>query len=771
MEKAYRTKITGVVQGVGFRPFVYHLAVKRQLRGFVMNTTEGVTLEVEGKEEDLEEFFKDIFRYKPPLARIVSLKKESIELNHRTSFRILESDKALENSALISPDMAICEDCLRELLDPNDRRYLYPFINCTNCGPRFTIIQDLPYDRMNTTMAVFKMCKECEAEYHNPISRRFHAQPNACKRCGPIVWLEDSEGHRIESLDPIGNARQLIAEGFILAVKGLGGFHLVADATQEEAVLRLRLRKNRDEKPFAIMVKDMEELREICVVNKREVSLLLSQERPILLLRKRKGQGLISEGVAPNNQFFGVMLPYTPLHYLLLSRPLRAIVATSGNISEEPISKTNEEALTKLRGIADYYLLHDREIHQRADDSVVKVMAGKATFIRRARGYAPMPIFLNSDLKGLPKALGVGGEIKNTFCLLRQNQAFLSQHIGDMENLETFEYYLSALQDLKRLLSIEPEVIGYDLHPMYLSTRYALETPNIPKVAVQHHHAHIVSCMAENGEIEPVIGVALDGTGYGTDGTIWGGEILISDLKGFKRAAHLEPVHIISSDTTVKYPWKTALALLVRSFGDHTLEIARELFIGLGKSELEITFNSLKNRFNTVLCSSTGRLFDGIAALLGIRMKNAFEGQAPMELEMSQSRERTPIYETQVERVGEKFLLKTSPIVEGVIADLRDGRSKNYIARRFHLSLVQLLVKGVKEVAFISGLRKVALSGGSFQNATLFSRVQRELKKAGFQVLTHSSVPPNDGGLSLGQAVCAAATLAGDGDGLHRGLF
>ncbi|MFN3535616.1 MAG: Sua5/YciO/YrdC/YwlC family protein, partial [Desulfatiglandales bacterium] len=424
---------------------------------------------------------------------------------------------------------------------------------------------------------------------------------------------------------------------------------------------------------------------------------------------------MVCEEVAPDNEFFGIMLPYAPIHHLLLREPLRAVVATSGNISEEPIVRTNQEALSRLRGIADYFLMHNREIHQRVDDSVIRVVGEVASFIRRSRGYAPMPVFLDSRLKGLPPALGVGGELKNTFCLLRQNQAFLSQHIGDMENLETYEYFLSALEGLKRLLSVEPQVVGYDMHPLYLTTSYAMELSQIQKVPVQHHHAHIVSCMAENGEMGPLIGVALDGTGYGADGTIWGGEILFSYLHSFERIGHLEPVRVISSDTTAKYPWKMALSLLFRSYGEGAVELGRELLPNIEDQKIRLTVNILRAGFNTITCSSTGRLFDGIAALLGIRMKNAYEGQAPMELEMSQAKARVSPYEVALRSEGDKLVLLSSPILEGVVRDIKEGRTRGIIARRFHVSLVELLARGVERACLLTGTKKVALSGGSFQ--------------------------------------------------------
>jgi len=766
LEKRVKAIITGIVQGVGFRPFVYHLATSRQIKGFVKNTSEGVVLEVQGEDTDIDGFFQDITRYKPPLARITSIKREEIPLNHTESFTIIESDKALQNSALISPDIATCEDCLRELFDPKDRRYLYPFINCTNCGPRYTIIKDLPYDRPNTSMAHFPMCPACKAEYEDPLNRRFHAQPIACWECGPKIWIVDQDMNPLDTKDPIATIHQVLKEGYIVAIKGLGGFHLAVDAQNTGAIKRLRERKHREEKPFAIMVRDLNALREIALLNRRERALLLSNERPIVILRKRKSHPL-SEEVAPNNQYFGVMLPYTPLHHLIMRGPFYALVMTSGNLSEEPICGDNEEAYQRLKGIADFWALHNRDILQRADDSVFKVVGGSARPIRRSRGYAPMPVFLLEQWKDLPPALGVGAELKNTFCLLRGNQAFLSQHIGDMENLETLDFFLETLQNLKHLLSMDPVVVGHDLHPDYLTTKYAQELKEVEIFGIQHHHAHIVSCMAENGEEGPVIGVSLDGTGLGGDGTIWGGELLLCSLVDYKRQGHLETVPMLGGDTGARYPWKMALSLLFRSYGEEARDLAYLLLKDIPTQHIDLAINALKAGFNTFETSSTGRLFDGISALLGLRMKNTFEGQAAMELENLQARERIQPYEATVEWSDGSLILRTSPIVQGIVADLLANKKKGSIARRFHASLIQLLTLGVDTLRRETGIQKVALSGGCFQNATLLSGLKRNLKRMGLYVLTHRILPTNDAGISLGQAV-AAAMLKGGMDGLLK---
>ncbi len=751
--KRIRATIKGIVQGVGFRPFVYNLAVSRQLKGYVKNTGEGVLLEVQGEDPDVEDFFSAIKRSHPPLAMITEVILKELPIDHLESFEVLGSQETPLKEALISPDVSICDDCKRELLDPKDRRFGYAFINCTNCGPRFSIIMDIPYDRANTTMASFQMCPECSYEYHNPMDRRFHAQPNACFTCGPRLWLLDKDGMEIKTEDPISLAAIFLSQGLVLAVKGIGGFHLAVNAMDPLAVRRLRERKRREEKPLAIMVKDLDTLRRMALFSRKERYLLQSKERPIVLVRKRKGSN-VAEEVAPGHKFLGVMLPYTPIHVLLMNGPFEALVMTSGNLSEEPIVKDNLEALKRLRGIADYFLVHNRDIHQRCDDSVIKVVRGKARAIRRSRGFVPMAIFLENHFKDMPSTLAVGAELKNTICLTKQNMAFLSQHIGDLENWETYEHFIATIEHLKKILDINPRVLAHDLHPDYMSTMYAMEAQGIQKIPVQHHHAHIVSCMAENGERGPVIGLAMDGTGFGQDGTIWGGEVLLSWIDGYERLGHLEPCWIPGGDAGVKNPWRMALSLLQRSYGEKAMEVALELMGGLDPGEIRMVLEAISKRINSLLTTSLGRLFDGVASLLGIRHKNYYEGQAAMELEMAQAPVRVKPYDIDLEE-GSELVLLTRGIVEGVVRDIREGRGTGYIAKRFHISISELLKEATLKASQMTLVKKVALSGGCFQNSTLLSHLERSLKAMGFTVLTHSQVPANDGGIALGQALCA----------------
>ncbi len=751
--KRIRATIKGIVQGVGFRPFVYNLAVSRQLKGYVKNTGEGVLLEVQGEDPDVEDFFSAIKRSHPPLAMITEVILKELPIDHLESFEVLGSQETPLKEALISPDVSICDDCKRELLDPKDRRFGYAFINCTNCGPRFSIIMDIPYDRANTTMASFQMCPECSYEYHNPMDRRFHAQPNACFTCGPRLWLLDKDGMEIKTEDPISLAAIFLSQGLVLAVKGIGGFHLAVNAMDPLAVRRLRERKRREEKPLAIMVKDLDTLRRMALFSRKERYLLQSKERPIVLVRKRKGSN-VAEEVAPGHKFLGVMLPYTPIHVLLMNGPFEALVMTSGNLSEEPIVKDNLEALKRLRGIADYFLVHNRDIHQRCDDSVIKVVRGKARPIRRSRGFVPMAIFLENHFKDMPSTLAVGAELKNTICLTKQNMAFLSQHIGDLENWETYEHFIATIEHLKKILDINPRVLAHDLHPDYMSTMYAMEAQGIQKIPVQHHHAHIVSCMAENGERGPVIGLAMDGTGLGQDGTIWGGEVLLSWIDGYERLGHLEPCWIPGGDAGVKNPWRMALSLLQRSYGEKAMEVALELMGGLDPGEIRMVLEAISKRINSLLTTSLGRLFDGVASLLGIRHKNYYEGQAAMELEMAQAPVRVKPYDIDLEE-GSELVLLTRGIVEGVVRDIREGRGTGYIAKRFHISISELLKEATLKASQMTLVKKVALSGGCFQNSTLLSHLERSLKAMGFTVLTHSQVPANDGGIALGQALCA----------------
>ena len=758
MVKRTKGAIQGIVQGVGFRPFVYQLAHRFNLAGYVINTSQGVLLEVEGPETRIGDFFEAIISETPPLARISALDRSEIPTLGEHSFKIKESRAGLGRSALISPDVSICPDCLSELRNPNDRRYRYPFINCTNCGPRYTIIRDIPYDRPSTTMRKFEMCPACKAEYDDPSNRRFHAQPNACWECGPQTALHDLDGNPVACSDPVREAARLLEEGAIVAVKGLGGFHLAVDATNHKAVVRLRRRKHREEKPLAIMVPDLETAREIARVSDEEAAILTSRRRPIVILRKHRSHGL-SPQVAPRNRHFGIMLPYTPLHYLLMEAPFKALVMTSGNMTEEPINIENHAAFINLKGIADFFLVHNRDIYLRSDDSIVRVINRVPRQIRRSRGYVPEPIFLPDRLPGLPPVLAVGGELKSTVCLTKENRAFLSQHVGDMENLETYEFFRLTMSHLRRILEIEPAVIAHDLHPDYLSSRFAREQEDISLIPIQHHHAHIVSCMAEHGAVGPVIGLAMDGTGLGTDGRIWGGEILLADPVSFERKAHLDYIPLPGGDAAAKYPWRMALIYLHRAYGDELFDLDIPFLKHLNEEEAGIVIQMARQGVNSPLTSSCGRLFDAVASLVGLRDKNAYEGQAPIELEMRQRRGETGEYPWRIEKGEDLRRLLTDDLIRGIVEDLAHGTSKGVVSARFHNTIMRMLQDMCRLLREETGIEEVAMSGGSFQNATLLTGLARMLEQDGFQVYTHRLVPSNDGGLALGQAVCAGLRL------------
>ncbi len=754
MNKRSRVAIQGIVQGVGFRPFVYHLASRLGLSGYIANTPVGVEIEVEGAESDIQMFARAVATEHPPLAYIADVRWEEIEPRNEAAFTITESRAGLERSALISPDVCICPDCLSEMRDPLNRRFRYPFINCTNCGPRYTIIKDIPYDRAATTMRTFAMCRVCQEEYDDPADRRFHAQPNACWQCGPKTSLHDRDGNAVSCEDPIETCISLLQEGAILAIKGLGGFHLVVDASNHAAVVRLRKRKHREEKPLAVMVRDMDAARAIAHINDDESALLSSRQRPIVLLKRRRFHGLSSQ-VAPRNRYLGVMLPYTPLHCLLMDGPFRALVMTSGNMTEEPICIDNEAAFSRLKGIVDYFLTHNRDIYLRSDDSVLRAVDGVPRQIRRSRGYVPMPIFLPDELKMLPSVLAVGGELKNTICLTKGNRAFLSQHIGDMENLETFEFFSLTVSHLSRILEIEPRVVAYDLHPDYLSTRFAREQKERPVAAVQHHHAHIVSCMAEHGLRGPVIGVAMDGTGLGLDGHIWGGEIIVSDLTSFNRKTHLEYVPLPGGDAAAKNPWRMALVYLYMAYGEELFNLSIPFVRDLNQPEASIVLQMALKGVNSPLTSSCGRLFDAVSALLGLRRTIAYEGQAAVELEMAQAGRDEGAYPWEVSPQGGAWIMKTSGIIRGIVEDVEKGEGRGVMARRFHNTLIQMLRDVCLMMREETGIEQVATSGGAFQNATLLTGLSKALEAEGFCVYTHAKVPSNDGGLCLGQAVCA----------------
>jgi hydrogenase maturation protein HypF len=749
-----RLTITGVVQGVGFRPFVYGLALQHGLTGYVGNHSGGVFVEVEGPPEALLAFQRDLTGQPPPLAHIEQVAVERVPLQGNLAFTIVPSQAEVTASTLISPDICLCADCLAELFDPHNRRYRYPFINCTNCGPRFTIIKDIPYDRPLTTMAAFSMCPACQAEYEHPLDRRFHAQPNACPVCGPQLWLElnpqfQAAGPHFAALNG-DEAQQLLAAGQIVAVKGLGGFHLACLATDDQALQTLRQRKGRVDKPFAVMAPDLETVRYLAELSEAEAALLSSKERPILLLRKKAGSPL-SGWVAPGNRYVGVMLPYTPLHYLLLASPQTSVlVMTSANQSDEPIVKDNDEARQRLAGLADAFLFHNRDIHARCDDSVVRMFQGAELPLRRSRGYAPFPVKLPLTL---PPTLAVGGELKSTFCLTRDDYAFMSQHIGDMENLETLEAFDQAVRHFKHLFRVEPELIACDLHPGYLSTRWAQEHANgLPLLPVQHHHAHIAAVMAEHqlqGQ-EPVIGFSFDGTGYGTDGAIWGGEVFIADYRGFERVAHLSYTPLAGGDAAVKRPYRQALAQLWAAGvpWDERLPCVA----ACSEIERRVIQRQLETGFNTVPTSSLGRLFDAVASLAGVRQVVTYEAQAAIEFEALAASGFDTAYRFDFN--GTVF--SAAPLIQAVAADVLAGTPIPVMAAKFHHAVAEVMLQLSLHLRRQTGLNRVALSGGVFQNTTLLELATQRLQAQNFTVLTHRRVPPNDGGLALGQAMIGA---------------
>ncbi len=757
VEKLARISVRGVVQGVGFRPFIYRLAHEHNLKGWVRNTSGNVEIEVEGGEASLSDFLNDLEAKAPPMARIEKVETVFCSSKGYPGFEIHGSLSQEGKYQLVSPDIATCEDCRREIFDPADRRFRYPFTNCTNCGPRFTIIEDIPYDRPKTTMRKFKMCPECQREYNDPLDRRFHAQPNACPTCGPSLELVDGDGNSIECSDVIKAASDLLKAGKILAIRGLGGFHLACDATSEEAVNLLRVRKKRPSKPFAIMVGTLEDVEKHCLVSPEERKLLKSPECPIVLLRWRRGSSDISTAVAPNLNYMGVMLPYTPLHHILLKDTGLPLVMTSGNLSEEPIAKDNDEALIRLRGIADYFLLHNRDIYARYDDSVYMV-EGTPQVVRRARSYAPYPVLLPFKSKQI---LACGAELKNTFCLTKDKHAFLSQHIGDMENEETLEHFENNIKLYKKLFRIEPEIIAYDMHPEYLSAKYAVQSgsePGLSLVPVQHHHAHIVSCLVENGVEGPVIGVSFDGTGYGTDGTIWGGEFLVADWRGFQRVGHLEYVPLLGGVSAIKKPYRMALSYLYTLLGEgFSLE---NLPLGqLEPAELEVIKQQLRRKINSPLTSSAGRLFDAVSALVGVRGEIDYEAQASVELEMLASDDAGELESNSypfsiVEDEGAK-VVKLGELFSSIVQDVKNQVPVPIISIKFHNTAAQIIIMMCKAIAKETGMAQVALSGGVFQNRLLLRLTTAALEKEGFSVLTHQVVPCNDGGVSLGQAVIA----------------
>ena len=751
-----RIHVQGVVQGVGFRPFIFSLAETQSLTGWVRNTSAGVEIKVDGSPDALDRFIASLRTDAPPLARIDSIDVETCEPGLHSDFTILPSKLLVDAFQPISPDMSLCADCRRELFDSTDRRFRYPFINCTNCGPRFTIIKDIPYDRPKTTMAPFEMCAECAAEYRDPRDRRFHAQPVACPDCGPQIWLEENSVRREAGDEALQAARQLIKEGKILAVKGLGGFHLACDATNDAAVTELRHRKLRVNKPFAVMVYDIDVAGGHCELGDIERDLLLSLERPVVIVERKSGS-TISDAVAPGQCTIGLMLPYTPLHELLLEQAEgfpAALVMTSGNLSEEPIATDNEEARNRLATLADAFLMNDRDIHTRCDDSVVCAFEGGNYLLRRSRGYAPLP--LNLAWEG-PSILATGPELKNAFCLTKGTYAFLSHHIGDMENYETLQSFEDGIIHFERLFRIAPQIIAYDLHPNYLATRYAIkraECDDLPAIGIQHHHAHIAACMAEHhlSADESVIGVAFDGTGYGTDGAIWGGEVLISAYSQYERIAHLDYIRMPGGDAAVRKPWRLALAFLHKAglpWSDDLPPVK-----GVSQAELGVVARQLETGLNSPQTSSMGRLFDAISALIGLRQEVSYEAQAAIELESQVDWEETGTFQFDLH----DGLLDPAPVIRSIVSDLRDGVSAQVIAARFHNGVAQAVLEICNSARGKFGLDRVVLSGGVWQNMFLMRKTVDLLRGDDFEILIHRNVPANDGGLALGQAAIAAHT-------------
>jgi hydrogenase maturation protein HypF len=739
-------RVEGVVQGVGFRPYVHSLAHRLGLSGRVGNDTAGVFMEIEGAEQAVSEFLATLPAQAPPLAVIEQVRTNSLVPTGEPGFHIVSSQAVGRRDTLISADTATCDDCLRELADPADRRFDYPFINCTNCGPRFTIVRDVPYDRPFTTMAPFTMCHDCAREYHDPADRRFHAQPVCCPACGPRLRLIDASGAELPG-EPLAAAAQLLTAGAVLAVKGLGGFHVAALAADAAATAELRARKHREDKPFAVMVADLDAARELCEIDPVGERVLVGRRRPVVLLPRRP-DAAVAPAVAPGNRTLGLMLPYTPLHHLLLRDTAGPIVLTSGNISDEPIAYQDDDARRRLTGIADAYLTHDRAIHMRTDDSVVRVFRGAELPVRRSRGYAPEPLTLAQPV---PRPiLGCGAELKNTFCLARGRHAFISHHIGDLENYETLRSFTEGVEHFRRLFDVTPEIVAYDLHPEYLSTKYALDLADVELVGVQHHHAHIASCLADNGESGSVLGVAFDGTGYGSDGTLWGGEFLLADLTGFQRMAHLVPVPLPGGVAAIRQPWRMAAAYLGS-------EAPRDL-IERNAQHWDSVLAMASRRVNAPLTSSAGRLFDAVAAILGIRDSINYEGQAAVELEQRADLTELGSYSARVSE-GPTLALHGVDLVRAAVADRQAGIAPAVIAARFHRGLADAIARVCLMLREITGVDVAALSGGVFQNVLLLERTVANLEHAGFRVLTHSRVPPNDAGISLGQIAVAAATV------------
>jgi hydrogenase maturation protein HypF len=749
-----RVRVTGTVQGVGFRPYVYRLAGELSLGGFVLNDAHGVLIEVEGNATVVDRFLERLPSEAPPLAVLEQVVVSDQAPSGDESFTIVASVAGEVPDAPVTPDSATCDDCLRELFDPVDRRFRYPFINCTNCGPRFTIVRGVPYDRPLTTMAGFIMCEECRAEYEYPGDRRFHAQPNACPACGPTLRLL---GHAAAG-DPITATASALAAGAIVAIKGLGGYHLACLAADERAVATLRARKHREDKPFALMPPSLAVAEALISLDPRARELLTARARPIVLAPRRP-HAPVAESVAPGAPELGVMLPYSPLHHLLLNDVGETLVMTSGNVSDEPIAYRDDDALDRLRGIADLFLVHDRPIETRTDDSVARV-ARRPTMLRRSRGYVPAAFPLPGE--GTPRPLlACGAELKNTFCLARGTRAWVSHHIGDLENYETLRSFTDGIEHFGRLFAVQPEVVAHDLHPEYLSTKYALELDGVELVGVQHHHAHLAACLAEHGETDPAhaaVGAIFDGTGYGLDGTVWGGELLLGDVRSFRRLGSLLPVALPGGAHAIKQPWRMACAWLSSALGGSQPELPGSLAGRVDPRVWTQVHRLVVTGTAAPATTSMGRLFDAVAALAGIRAEINYEGQAAVELEAACDPQESGSYPIAVG--GEPFVIDPRETIRAVAADVVAGEGPGVIARRFHRAIAGATAEALVELAAAHGTDVVVLSGGVFQSRLLLESVAGALTEAGLRVLVPERLPVNDGGISYGQAAVAAALQA-----------
>jgi hydrogenase maturation protein HypF len=751
-----KIEIRGIVQGVGFRPTVYRLAKKHNIKGSVGNDTRGVVLDIEGLPGEIDSFLKELKKNPPPLANIEKIESQKLALRNYKEFEIIESKEQEEKTTLVSPDIATCRDCRRELLDAKDRRYLYPFINCTNCGPRFTITKELPYDRKNTTMKKFEMCEKCRTEYENPEDRRFHAQPDACQDCGPHIKLTDVKGKE-KKCDPIEKTISLLKSGKIIAIKGLGGFHLACNAKDKKAIEVLRDKKKRPYKPFALMAKDVSVISRFVHLSDEEKKLLQSPRAPIVILKKRK-ECVLPENIAPNNNFLGFMLPYTPLHILLFRKPesIEVLVMTSGNKIDEPLAIDNSEAFEKLGNIADYFLIHDRDIWIQADDSIARAIDNKPFLLRRSRGYAPEPV--RRLARSGKRIIGFGAHKHNTFSISRGDEIFISHYIGETDNPETIKAFERGIKHFIKFFDIPPDIAAVDLHPEYEATKFGkkwAKENNKPLIEVQHHHAHIASCLLDNGMDEKVIGVGWDGTGYGADGKIWGGEFLIADLKGYERKAHLQYIPLPGGDMAAREPWRMGAVYMYTTFGENFLNFDIDFVKKLDMKKWAVVENMIDKKVNSPETSSIGRLFDAVSSIMGIRDTVTYQGQAAIELEMMAGETEKEFYEFEIREEKGIYVINPLPVMESIVKDIKSRIAPDSISARFHLGLAEMIVRVSGLLRKETRINKVCLSGGVFQNMVLRKLTTERLEKNNFKVCNHKNIPPNDGGISAGQVAVA----------------